>query len=389
LTEPTANLSPSQKVRAGRNAGIIGIIVNILLFAVKLVIGLLTGSISIISDAVNNMTDAGSSVLVLVGYICAAKPADKEHPYGHARMEYLCSLLISIIVTVLGLELSTSSIELLLHPRDSIQYSLISLLIMIAAMLSKGVLALYYRHVGKKIDSSSLRASAADSIGDVCATAAVIAGMFLTPVIGPRTDGIFGLCIAVYILVMGILLIRDAVNTLLGTAPDTDLVKKIISHLKCYEGVLGIHDLVIHNYGLDRYFATVHLEMDADRDIMESHDIIDNIEVDFAENMGIHLVIHFDPISCDNAQINTLRTTVQAITAEIASEFSSPLSMHDFRVVFGRTHNNLIFDIAVSHEMPLKDTEIVQQLRDEIHKQLGECYHAVITIDRDYTTNRY
>lgn len=389
MTRAPSNLTHSLKIRAGKNAGIVGIAANVVLFIGKIILGLVTGSISIIGDAINNITDACSSVLVLVGYVSSAKPADKEHPYGHARMEYLCSLIISIIITVLGLELFSSAIKTLIHPGDEMHYSIIGLIVMFAAILVKGGLAFYYHHVGKKINSASLRASAADSIGDVCATSAVIVGMFLTPIFGPRTDGVLGLGIAIYILVMGGLLIRDSMNTLLGTAPDTELVKKIISRLKGYDGVLGIHDLVIHNYGVDRYFATVHLEMAADRDIMQSHDIIDNIEVDFAENMGIQMVIHFDPICQNDERTNDLRNKVQSIAAEVAAEFSSPISMHDFRAVFGHTHTNLIFDIAVTHEMPLTDQELVQQMRSEIRRQLGTHYNSVITIDRDYTTNRY
>jgi len=389
LTQTSASLTQSGKVREGKKAGIVGITANLILFIGKLIIGIITGSISILGDAINNITDACSSVLVLIGYVCAEKPADKEHPYGHARMEYLCSLIISIIITVLGIELFTNAVKALIHPGDAVVYSPVVLVIMIGAILVKSGLAVYYNHVGKKIGSPSLRASAMDSIGDVCATAAVIVGIFLTPVFGPRTDGVLGLGIAIYILVMGFLLIKESVDTLLGTAPDTELVKKIIARLKSYDGVLGIHDLVIHNYGVDRYFATVHLEMAADRDIMQSHDIIDNIEVDFSENMGIHMVVHFDPVCQDDERVTDLRNKVQAIAAEVAAEFSSPISMHDFRTVFGHTHTNLIFDIAVSHDMPLTDTELVQQMRDEIRRQLGDHYNTVITIDRDYTTNRY
>ena len=389
MTRAPADLTHTLKMKAGKQAGIVGIAANLVLFVGKIILGLITGSIAIIGDAINNISDACSSVLVLIGYVCAAKPADKEHPYGHARMEYLCSLIISIIITVLGLELFTNAVKTLLHPGDTVQYSPVVLVIMFAAILVKSGLALYYHHVGKKINSASLRASAVDSIRDVCATAAVIIGIFLTPVFGPRTDGVLGLGIAVYILVMGIMLIKDSVNTLLGTAPDTELVKKIITRLKSYDGVLGIHDLVIHNYGVDRYFATVHLEMAADRDIMQSHDIIDNIEVDFSENMGIQMVIHFDPICQNDERTNDLRNKVQSIIAEVAAEFSSPISMHDFRAVFGHTHTNLIFDVAVSHEMPLTDKELVLQLRSEIRRQLGEHYNSMITIDRDYTTNRY
>lgn len=381
-------LGYQHKFRLGRIAGIIGICVNILLFAIKLTAGLITGSMAIVADAVNNITDAASSILVLLGYVFAAKPPDKKHPYGHARMEHLCSLMISIIVTVLGIELFTSSFDAL---RENVltAFSPLAVGIMVFSILVKIGLAVFYRQIGRKIDSSSLRASAMDSIGDVCATGAVIAGMLLTPVFGPKTDAVFGMLIAAYIFVMGVRLIIDAVNVLLGEAPDVELVRKICTKLKSYDGVLGIHDLVIHNYGVDKYFATVHVEMDASRDILEAHECIDTIESDMSRDTGIQLVIHLDPICISDERINRLRSEVQAITSEIASEYASPLSMHDFRAVFGPNNTNLIFDIAATDDMPLTNEELVDTLRQEIRKRCGETYHAAITIDRDYTSNRY
>lgn len=381
-------LDSTRKFRLGRIAGIIGIAVNILLFAVKLTVGLVTGSMSIVADAVNNITDAASSILVLLGYLFAAKPADKRHPYGHARMEHLCSLMISIVVTVLGIELFTSSIDALREGEGAV-FSPLAVGIMGFSILVKIALAVFYGRIGRKIESSSLRASAMDSIGDVCATGAVIAGMLLTPVFGPKTDAVFGMLIAAYIFVMGVRLILDGVNVLLGEAPDVELVRKIVGKLKSYDGVLGIHDLVIHNYGLDKYFATVHVEMDARRDVLESHEIIDKMEADMNRDMGIQLVIHLDPICLSDERINHLRSMVQTITSEIASEYSSPLSMHDFRAVFGPNSTNLIFDIAATDDMPLDNVELVDAIRTEIRRRCGERYHAAITIDRDYTSSRY
>ena len=382
-------LQTAERAKIGRNAGIVGICVNIILFIVKLIAGIISGSVSIIADAVNNLTDAGSSVIVLVGYVISAKPADKEHPYGHARMEYLCSLFISVIVTVLGIELLTSSVKTIMSADTVKEYSMVSIVIMAAAIIGKLGLALYYRTVGKKIGSEALAASAADSIGDVFATSAVIIGIFLSPVIGPKTDGIFGAAIALYILVMGIKLIIESSNPLIGTAPDIELVKNIVAKLKSYDGVLGIHDLVIHSYGFDRFFASVHLEMDSDCDVMESHDIIDNIEAEFRQNMGIELVIHYDPITLNDERVSSVRLKVYEIIEGIASGFSAPLSMHDFRIVFGVSHTNIIFDLALSHDFPLNNDELVDMIRSEIKEKIGKDYNAVITIDRDYTTMRY
>lgn len=378
-----------QKLAMGHMAGILGIGVNVLLFAVKLAGGILSGSVAVTADAVNNITDAASSILVLLGYIFAAKPPDKEHPYGHARMESLCSLGIAILVTVLGIELFTGSFGDLFGDGAGASFSPMVIGIMIASVAVKLGLALFYRTVGKKIGSASLRASAADSIGDVCASAAVIAGMFLTPVTGPKTDAVLGCGIAVYIFIMGVRLILEGVNAILGAPPDKEMVKEIIGKLRSYDGVIGIHDLVIHNYGMDRYFASVHLEMDADRDIMVSHDIIDNIEADFAREQNMHLVIHLDPVNQSNADVNRLRGQVQDVVAEIAGEYGSPVSMHDFRVVFGITHTNLIFDVAVGYDMSLTDGELVEAIREETTRRIGDMYYAVITVDREYTSNRY
>jgi len=378
-----------QKLALGRRAGIVGILVNILLFGVKLAAGILSGSMAVIADAVNNITDAASSILVLLGYVFAAKPPDKEHPYGHARMESLCSLGIAILVTVLGIELFTGSAGSLFGETTGAVLSNVVIVIMIISVAVKLGLAFFYRIVGKKIDSASLRASAADSIGDVCASLAVVAGMFLTPVTGPKTDAVLGCGIAVYIFVMGVKLILEGINTILGAPPDKELVKEIIGSLRSYDGVMGIHDLVIHNYGMDKYFASVHVEMDAERDIMLSHDIIDNIEADFAKEKNIHLVIHLDPVSHSNNQVNYLRGHIQDVVAEIAGEYSSPVSMHDFRAVFGITHTNLIFDVAVSHEMPLTDEELVEALQEESRRVLGDGYHLVITVDREYSSHRF
>ena len=389
MTDTKTEYTARQKLTMGRRAGIVGILVNVLLFGIKLAAGILSGSMAVIADAVNNITDAASSILVFLGYWFAAKPPDKEHPYGHARMESLCSLCIAILVTVLGIELFTGSAGDLFSADAGAVLSLPVIVVMAVSVAIKLGLAFFYRMVGKRIDSASLRASAADSIGDVFASLAVVVGMFLTPVTGPKTDAVLGCGIAVYIFIMGVKLILEGVNTILGAPPDKELVKEIIGKLRSYEGVMGIHDLVIHNYGMDRYFASVHLEMDAEQDIMMSHDIIDNIEADFAKEKNIHLVIHLDPVSFSNNQVNHLRGHIQDVVAEIAGEYSSPVSMHDFRAVFGITHTNLLFDVAVSHEMPLTDEELVEALREESRRVLGDGYHLVVTVDREYSSHRF
>lgn len=376
------------RLGAGRKAGIVGIVCNILLFIIKITTGLLSGSMSIVADAINNLSDAGSSVFVLVGYVLSARPADKEHPYGHARAEYLCGLFISIIVCVLGIELLRSSAEQLFAGGSEAIFSPISTIVMSATVVIKGGMALYYYVVARRIDSQALRASAIDSIGDMCATGAVVAAMLLSKITGPMTDAVLGCVIAVYILILGIKLTKEASDTLLGKAPDKEFTAQIIRKIREYEGVLGIHDLVIHSYGANRYFVSVHVEVDAEEDVMRSHDLIDNIEEDFRRELGIHMVIHMDPIQYKDAHVNEIRARVSSIIGEMSSQYSSPISMHDFRIVSGVTHSNLIFDVAVSDDFPVKDEALCTELQGEV-KKIDPSYNAVITVDREYSSSRF
>ena len=379
--------SAKERARIGSLAGLVGIAVNLILFAMKVTLGILTGSVAVVADAVNNLSDAGSSILVMVGYILSAKPADKKHPFGHARMEYLITLFVSIIITVLGLELLMSSVESF-SSSDGAVFSGVTVAVMGSTVLLKLFLAVFYRVLGKRISSASLKASSIDSLGDMAATSAVVLGMVLMPYLGSYVDGILGCVIAVYILFLGIKLIKESSDTILGTAPDSELVMKIVEKLRSYDGVLGIHDLVMHNYGEGRFFASVHVEMDSRGDIMLSHDLIDNIEMDFMREMGIHMVIHFDPVCVGDERVNALKDTVRRIIDGVSSALSSPISMHDFRAVFGVTHTNLIFDVVVSSELPVSEAELCTMIKAELSK-VDSSLNAVITVDRDYTSTIY
>lgn len=379
--------NPDVRVRVGKFAGFTGIIANVVLFAIKLIIGLLTGGISIIADSLNNLSDAGANVLTVVGYSLTGKPADKEHPYGHARMEYLCSLFISCIVAFLGFEMLTASIEKLFKEPETEQYNTIAIIIISATVAVKAFCAILFRRLGKHINSDTLKASAIDSIGDVIATSAVVIGMLLTPVTGPYTDAVIGIVIALYIIVMGVKLVIESSNTLIGKTPEREFVQEIIEKIKNYNGVLGIHDLVVHSYGENKTFVTVHVEVDADGDVMQSHDLIDNIEADFLKN-GINLVIHMDPISVSDPETNELRHKCMDIASHISSENNSPISIHDFRIVKGVSHTNLIFDVSISTEMPLTNSQLCKAFTSAI-KSLNPNYNLVLTIDRDYFSERY
>ncbi|MBE6674374.1 MAG: cation transporter [Ruminococcaceae bacterium] len=380
--------NPLVRVRVGRFAGFVGIFANLVLFAIKLVFGLLFGSISIIADSLNNLSDSGSNILTVVGYTISGKPADKDHPYGHARMEYLASLFISIIVTFLGFEMLTTSIEKLTGNPTAQSYDKVAIIVMASTIIVKIIVAIMNFKLGKHIDSKALKATAIDSISDVIATSAVVVGMIITPYTGPYTDGIIGIVIAIYIMVMGVKLVIESSNTLIGEAPDASFTHEIIKKIKSYEGVLGIHDLVIHSYGANRCFATVHVEIDADGEIMHSHDLMDNIEADFLKNEGINLVIHMDPISVSDPETNELRQKCLEMVSAISQEYSHPVSMHDFRIVKGVTHTNVLFDVSITDEFVLTNDELCNELSNRI-KEINPLYHLVLTIDRDYFSERY
>ncbi len=384
MNKTVKEYTQKERVKIGRDAGIVGIVVNLILFASKLAAGLLSGSVAIIADAANNLSDAGSSVIVMVSYILSGKPADKEHPYGHARFEYLSSLFISIIVTMLGIELFRSSIDSIRSGEGGTSYGTVALVIMGVSVLLKLGLAIFFNRVGKRISSASLGATAMDCIGDVVATVAVIVGILLSTVTGPKTDGVLGCVIAAYIFCMGLKLIKESSDTLLGVAPDPDIVEKLTDRLKNYEGVLGIHDLIMHNYGEGRFFASVHVEVDAEEDVLISHEKIDAIEVEIKKDMDINLVIHLDPVCTGDERVTELRECVKSVIAHLSEKYGKPLSIHDFRVVFGVLRTNLIFDVVVPYDLKKTETEICEDIDAEV-KKLDSGYFTVVTVDRDYT----
>ena len=380
---------PEVRVRVGRFAGIVGIILNALLFMVKLVVGLISGSASVIADSMNNLTDAGSNVLTVVGYAVTGKPADKDHPYGHARMEHLSSLFISVIVMLIGIEMLMTSAEKIMSPTASEKYDTAAIIIIAATILVKLVMSLFFRKLGRHISSDTLKASFADSISDVIATSAVAVGMLLTPVTGPYTDGVIGTLISIYIIIMGIKLIIDASNTILGKAPSTEFIATLNKKIRSYDGVLGIHDLVVHSYGEGKTFVSAHVEVDSEKDVLVSHDIIDTIEADVLREMGVNLVIHMDPVCITDPETNMLREKISKILSDISSEYSSPISMHDFRVVKGYcSQTKILFDVNISNEMPISNEQLYKEILDQIRK-INPLHVLILTVDRDYFSERY
>ena len=369
---------PQVRERYGAFAGITGIVSNLLLFAIKIAVGTVFNSIAVTADAVNNLSDSGASLVALFGFKLSGKPADAQHPYGHARIEYISGLIISFIVIILGVQLVQGSVIKIINPEE-VQFSYVLVFALVASILIKLWQARFYRRIGEKIQSPTLAAAGVDSRNDVLSTAAVLAGTLFTLWTGINLDGYLGVIVALFIVISGVKLVIETSNPLLGTAPDKEMVDKIYAKILSYEGILGLHDLAVHNYGAGNIFASVHCEVPSSQDVMVSHDIIDNIERDFKEDLGIDLVIHMDPIDIDDERTNALRERVTELIAEISPE----LGMHDFRVVWGISHTNLIFDVEVPYEFPVEDAELLARIKARF-KELDPSYQGVITVDHDY-----
>lgn len=363
--------------RYGTLAAAVGILSNIFLCIIKGLIGLFSGSIAVTADAVNNLSDAGSSVITLLAFKIAGKPADEEHPYGHARMEYISGMAVSFIIILLGLELMGSSFEKILHPEE-VGVSALTYLVLIVSIAVKLWQGMFNRNLGKRISSEALQATAADSLNDVFSTGAVLLSTLAYQFTAIPIDGWVGMLVAIFITVSGVKLIMETGSPLLGQAPDPQMVQELEEKITAYDGVIGIHDLQVHNYGPGRVFATVHAEVPANRDILVSHDIIDNIEREVGHEMNLNLVIHMDPVVTDDERLNQLHAQVQQIVAGIDSN----LSMHDFRAVFGPTHTNLVFDVVVPPGFSLSDSELSRRIEQQV-QTLGS-YFCVITVDHNY-----
>ena len=369
---------PAVRERYGILSGAVGIVLNLLLSAGKLFAGLMTGSISITADAFNNLSDAGSSVVTLVGFKLAGQKADDGHPFGHGRMEYLAGLLVSLMILLVGVELGRSSIGKILRP-EAVDFSLVSTGILAASILVKLWMGQFNRGLGRKIGSAAMAATAADSLSDAVATAAVLAGTLVNRFAHVNIDGWVGLAVAVFILRSGWGAAKDTINPLLGESPDQELVKQLRDLVLSHPQVVGMHDLIIHDYGPGRRLCSFHAEVPQDADILDAHDAIDHIEREIKEKFGIETTVHMDPIATADEKVNQLRRQV----ADLARVVEPEMTIHDFRVVRGPTHTNVIFDAVVPHKCRLTDEEVLQRLRRAV-SALDPAYQAVIQIDRAY-----
>lgn len=367
---------PAVRDKCGRVAGAVGIVTNFLLFLMKIIVGTVFHSVSVTADAVNNLTDSGSSVVTLIGFKMASKPADEKHPFGHARIEYLSGVIVSFIVIFLGLQLGMSSIEKILTPEEN-ALTPVALVVLVISILAKLWQCLFYRKVGRMIKSESVEATSKDSRNDVIATSVVLLGAVITMLTGVNLDGYMGAAVALFIVFSGVQLTISTADPLLGQAPEGELVQTITEKMLSYPGIIGMHDLAVHNYGVGRCFASAHCEVDAKNDILVSHDLIDNIERDFSRDLGIHMVIHLDPVIVGDARTDALHRKVQSLVTALYPT----VTIHDFRVIWGVTHSNIVFDAAVPFAVRDSDVVITQKLEAEIQK-LDPEYRTVVTIDR-------
>lgn len=369
----------SVREKYGQLAGVVGIISNVFLCVIKILIGIFINSIAIIADGINNLADASSSIITLIGFKLASMPEDEDHPYGHARIEYLTGLLISAIIIVLGLQLLKTSFDKVLNP-DPLQFSYVTILVLIIAIAVKVWQAIFNISIGKRINSVALMATGADSRNDVISTTAVLISIIVGKAMEIQLDGIMGCIVALFIIWSGIQLIRETSSPLLGEAPEPALVDSILDGIMSYDGVLGTHDLMVHNYGPGRIFASVHIEVDSEVDVMISHDIVDTIEKTLSRDLKIHLTAHMDPVKVNDPLTLQLKHVIENVIDSIDGVYG----MHDLRVVPGPSHTNIIFDAVMSPDCKLKPSEVKAMVTEKV-KAIDDKYFVVITLDKTYS----
>ncbi len=363
----------------GRIAGIVGIICNLLLSILKFVIGTVSNSVSITADATNNIADAGSSIITLVGFRLSEKPADEDHPYGHARIEYITGLIISFLILLIGYDILKSSVDKIIHPEESV-FSWVTVIILVSSIIVKLWLSRFNKILGKQIKSTALEATAADSRNDCISTAAVLVATIISHFTSLNLDGFMGVGVAIFILISGIGLVKETIGPLLGQAPSKEMYEKIEQKILSYENVLGVHDLLVHSYGPGSYFASAHIEMDAKIDVLVCHDIMDKIERDFSKQLNIHLVVHLDPTVLDCEETNELKEVVR----EILYDIDPIITFHDFRVVVGDKAKNVLFDIVVPPSYKYTDKELKDIIKNRVNEAGKGNLYAVIVVDRSY-----
>lgn len=372
--------NPRVRSAYGMLCSVVGILLNVLLFAGKFFAGTISKSVSITADAFNNLSDAGSSVITLLGFKLASRKPDPEHPFGHGRIEYLSGLVVSMAILLMGWELATSSFDKIRNPQP-VEFSLLSAGILVVSIAVKLYMGMYNNEIGDKISSAAMKATGADCISDCVSTAVVLIAAVVGHFTGLMIDGWCGLLISVFILRAGVEAARDTIAPLLGRKPDEELVDSIYSTVMAHPEVLGVHDLVVHDYGPGRLMITLHAEVSADRNILETHDMIDNIEVELKDTLNCEATIHMDPVAENDETVIALRTDVAHRMNQLLGDDTS---IHDFRIVAGPTHTNVIFDVVVPFDYRYSDTEVEKMAKDDISAMGSGQYRAVIKVDHAY-----
>ena len=367
---------PKTRAVTGKLSGIVGIVCNVLLFAMKLLVGILSGAVSITADAMNNLSDATSSVVTLIGFRLAEKPADEDHPYGHARYEYLSGLAVAAMILVIGVELAKSSVEKIIHP-ESVAISVPVVLVLAGSILIKLWLGSFQKNLGKRIHSATLLATATDSRNDVLTTGAVLLALIIEFFTTWKVDGYVGLGVAIFILYSGVSMAKQTISPLLGETASPELRELIVGVVCAEPKVLGYHDLMVHDYGPGQRFASMHVEMDEKESALECHEIIDNLERTCLNEHNIHLVIHYDPVVTGDARMEHMKQLV----LQCLKEQDSRISIHDFRMVQGKGHTNLIFDVSLPAELMNRQKEIKAKLDEKLNETAENTYYTVITFD--------
>ena len=373
---------PEVRSAYGYLCGMVGIVINIILFGGKFLAGFISGSVAVTADAFNNLSDAGSSIISLIGFRLAAQKPDPHHPFGHGRFEYISSLIISMVIIMMGFELGRDSVMKIVHP-DNVEYSMLTFVILGISILAKFYMFVYNRSIGKKINSATLKATATDSISDTVSTAAVLISAIFTIKTGIVMDGWVGLAVAGFIMFAGISSAKETIDSLLGTPPEADFCKKVEDIVLSHDGMIGIHDMIVHNYGPGRVFISLHAEVPSDGNFVDIHDTIDNIEHDIMRETGCLATIHMDPVDVRDE----LTAQMKAKVGEIISEIDEQITFHDFRMVSGPTHTNVIFDIVIPYNYKYSDEEIVDIIAGKIH-ETDERFFAVIDVDKDFIEHK-
>lgn len=363
----------------GMLCGITGIILNICLFVGKFIAGTISNSIAITADAINNLSDAGSSFVTLIGFKLAGAKPDPEHPFGHGRIEYISGLVVAAAILLMAYELVRDSISKIIHPEET-EFSTLIVVILAVSILVKIYMFYYNNSIGKKIDSAAMRATAMDSLSDTCATAVVLAATLVGHFTGLHIDGYCGALVGIFIFYAGISAAKETLNPLLGQPPEKEFVEQIHQLVMAHEEVCGIHDLIVHDYGPGRQMVSLHAEVPAEGDILEVHDIIDNIENELRAKLGCDATIHMDPIVTSDEHVSDMKAAVVSIIRGI----DEIINIHDFRVVTGPTHTNLIFDVLVPYKFYISDEDLTAMIERQVKKKLGNNHNVVMKVDKSY-----